>query len=44
MNMTSTKFILYKGELEVETRFLGIVRLLLKQGWKIKQSKFSELI
>lgn len=39
-----TVFKMYKGDLEIETSYLNLVNLLLKQGWKIRYSELSELI
>lgn len=38
------RFILVKGNLECKTNLLGVVRILQRLGWKIKQSELSELM
>jgi len=39
-----TKFILVRGNAELVITSLNLVRVLLKQGWKIKHNTLSELI
>lgn len=44
MQITPTEFILHKDNMETRTRSLLAVMKLHSRGWKVKQSKFSEIL
>lgn len=44
MKIIGTEVILTKNNLECRTRFLSIVKILKKLGWKVKHNELSELI